>query len=468
MGARPIQVIAGVLVVTIAFVPPSVRAQTIPAPAIETPTAAAAGAAAPAPEAETPKAEAPATTPPLATTPVPGAESPAAEAPPATPPLAIAPILRAEQLDQLLAPIALYPDALLIQILMAATYPLEIVKANRWLQDPRHTALSGDQLAAALEAEIWDPSTKALVTVPQILRMMDTNLDWTEELGEAFVAQQADVMDAIQRLRQQAASAGTLWSNPQQRVTEEGQGIVIEPANPAYIYPPLYNPALVYGPWPSPEYPPLDIAPPDYDVGFGLPFGISFGAGFVVVKKIWPWCAFDWGQRRIRLNVQTSKALDRPVPGPETDTWRHNPAHRPGLASFDLASRERFGMLRNHPLSVVAVPRIAVPKIAGGPPVFLSHPAAPRAFTPARVGPAFTPARVGPAFTPARVGPAFTLVRMGPVALALRGRQIAGRPMMMPQMAPRQPAAWAMPRAVAPSGAVPAGGGLHSDGASHR
>jgi len=286
MLSRPIRVVAGVLAAAIIVVPPSVPAQTIPAPAGETAT-------------------------PPATTPASEAEAPAGDAPSAPPPVASPPALRAEQLDQLLAPIALYPDALLAQILMAATYPLEIVKARRWLQDPHHAALSGDQLAAALDAETWDPSVKALVTLPQILTMMDTNLDWTEGLGAAFATQPPDVMDAIQRLRQEAAAAGTLWSNAQQRVTEEGQGIAIEPANPAYIYPPLYNPALVYGPWPSPEYPPLDILPPDNGVGFELPFGISFGAGFVVVNKIWPWCRFDWGQRRIRRNLQTSKAFDR-------------------------------------------------------------------------------------------------------------------------------------------------------------
>src|SRR6516225_10392652 len=286
MLSRPIRVVAGVLAAAIIVVPPSVPAQTIPAPAGETAT-------------------------PPATTPASEAEAPAGEAPSAPPPVASPPALRAEQLDQLLAPIALYPDALLAQILMAATYPLEIVKARRWLQDPRHAALSGDQLAAVLDAETWDPSVKALVTVPQILIMMDAKLDWTEGLGDAFMAQQADVMDAIQRLRQQAAAAGTLWSNDKQKVTEEGQGIVIEPANPAYMYPPLYNPALVYGPWPSPEYPPLDIGPPDFDAGFGVPFGIGFGGGFVVVNKIWPWCAFDWGQRRITRNVETSKALDQ-------------------------------------------------------------------------------------------------------------------------------------------------------------
>ena len=443
MGARPIRVLAAALAVTLVVVSPSVRAQTTPAPAIETPTPPA-----PAPSAETATAEARTTAPPPATTAIPGSETPTAEALPAPPPPGGAPTLRAEQLDQLLAPIALYPDALLAQILMAATYPLEIVKANRWFRDPRHAALSGDQLAAALEAETWDPSVKALVTVPQILMMMDANLDWTEELGDAFVAQQADVMDTIQRLRQQAAAAGALWSNSQQRVTEEGQGIVIEPANPGYIYPPLYNPALVYGPWPSPEYPPLDIVPPDYGADFGLPFGISFGAGFVVVNKIWPWCVFDWGQRRIRRNMQTSKSFDHSIPGSEPAIWRHDPTRRQGVGSFDFGWRTRSGMLRNHPISVAAIPRIAVPKVAGDPAALLSHPA-PRAFAPARVGPAFTPARAGP------------------VALALPGRQIAGRPMMM-QMAPRQPAPWAMPRAAASSRAVPAGGGPHSDGPSHR
>ena len=437
MGARLIRVIAAVLAVTILIVFPSVRAQTNTAPAIETPTPPAADPPAPTSLPETPAAEAPAATPPLATPPAPGAEIPAAEVPPATPPSAIAPVLRAEQLDQLLAPIALYPDALLAQILIAATYPLDIVKARRWFQDPSHAALFGDQLAAALEAETWDPSIKALVTFPQILMMMDANLDWTEELGDAFVAQQADVMDAVQRLRHQAAAAGTLWSSAQQRVTEEGQGIVIEPANPGYIYPPLYNPALVYGPWPSPEYPPLDIVPPDYGVGFGLPFGISFGAGLVVVNKLWPWCSFDWGQRRIRLNAQNSRALDHPIPGSQSVIWRRDPAHHPGVAFFDLGSRERLGLLRNHPASVVAIPRIAVPKVAGGPPMVLSHPA-PRAFTPTRAG------------------------------LILPERHFAGRAMMMPQMAPRQPAAWSMPRAAAPLRSIQAGGGPHVDGASHR
>jgi len=431
MGARPIRVIAWVLAMTIVVVVSlSVRAQTTPAPASETPTPTV-------PETQAPAAQ--------IAEPAPATETlPAGKPAPQVPP-----ILHAEQLDQLLSPIALYPDALLAQILMAATYPLEIVKANRWFQDPRHAALSGEQLAAALEAETWDPSVRALVTVPQILMMMDANLDWIEELGDAFVAQQADVMDAIQRLRHQAAAAGTLWSNAQQNVTEEGQGIAIEPANSAYIYPPLYNPALVYGPWPSPEFPPLDIVPPDYGVGLGLPFGISFGAGFVVVNKIWPWCAFDWGQRRIRRNVQTSKAFDHAFPGPEAAIWRHDPARRQGFSSFALGSRARLAMFRNRPVPVASIPRITVPRLTSGPPMVLSH-SAPRAFTPVRVGPALTPARIGPG------------------ALTLPERRLAGRPMMMPQMAPRHPAVWSMPGPAAPLRSAAAGGGPHSDGAPHR
>ena len=473
MGARPIGVIAGVLTATVVVFLPA-WAQSTPTSVLQTPQPPAASLPASARGAATPAAEVPVATPPPATTSGPGPAAPAAEAPPptsppaatpgseaepsaaetppATPPSTIAPVLGAEQLDQLLAPIALYPDALLAQILMAATYPLEIVKANRWFRDPRHAALSGDQLAAALEPETWDPSVKALVNVPQILMMMDANLDWTEELGDAFVAQQADVMDAIQRLRHQAAAAGTLWSNAQQNVTEEGQGIAIEPANPGYIYPPLYNPALVYGPWPSPEYPPLNIVPPDYGVGFGLPFGIGFGAGFVVVNKIWPRSAFDWGQRRIRRNAQTAKPFDHATPGPESAIWRHDPARRQLAASFDPGSRARLAMFRNHVISVGAIPRIA------GLPMISSHPAA-RAFAPAQIGPAFASARVAPAFAPGR---------MGPVALAPLGHHIAARPVMTPQMAARQPLASPVPRAVAPSRAAPPAGGPHPDGAAHR
>src|SRR5437879_2736549 len=220
MSTSPIRVMASIVAVAIlAF--PAVRALSDPAPVstAETPT---------------PLPEAPASTPsaenlaPASETESPAA-APEAEAPALRPPVENLSLFNAQQLDQLLAPIALYPDALLAQILMAATYPLEIVKADRWLQDPAHLNLQGDQLAGAIEAEAWDPSVKSLVPFPRILRLMDEKLEWTEQLGNAVLAQQADVMDSIQRLRHEAEAAGTLWSNPQQRVTTERQGIVIEP-----------------------------------------------------------------------------------------------------------------------------------------------------------------------------------------------------------------------------------------------
>ena len=298
MGTSPILVLASVVAVAIlAFSAVRALPDPAPVPAAEGP-APSAEASAPAPPAEKP------------------APAPATESHPA------APEAKAEQLDQLLAPIALYPDALLAQILMAATYPLEIVKADRWLQDPAHANLQGDQLAAALEAEVWDPSVKSLVPFPRILRMMDAELDWTEQLGNVVLAQQADVMDAIQRLRHQAAAAGTLWSNAEQQVTTERQGIVIEPANPEFIYPPFYSPA-VYGPWSYPDYPPLDISPDDYGAGSPVPFGIGFGVGFAVVQPLWRWCAFDWAQRRIQLDIEKFNVLNHRRGGVETDTWRH-------------------------------------------------------------------------------------------------------------------------------------------------
>jgi len=221
MSTSLIRVLASAVAVAI-FAFPAVRALPDPAPV---PVGAA-----PAPSGEAPVLA------PSADKPTPGSvteslmATPEADAP--APPAETLPIFKAEQLDQLLAPVALYPDALLAQILMAATYPLEVVKADRWLQDSIHANLQGDQLATAIQAEAWDPSVKSLVPFPRILRMMDGELDWTEQLGHAVMAQQADVMDSIQRLRHQAAAAGTLWSNSEQRVTTERQGVVRCKASP--------------------------------------------------------------------------------------------------------------------------------------------------------------------------------------------------------------------------------------------
>jgi len=161
-----------------------------------------------------------------------------------------------EELDQLLAPIALYPDSLVAQILMASTYPLEVVEAARWAK--ANQDLKGDSLTSALEKEDWDPSVKSLVNFPQVLGMMNEKLDWTQKLGDAFLAQQKDVMDTVQKLRQKAQAQGNLKSSEEQKVVveKETKTIIIESANPQVVYVPTYNPTVVYGVWPYPAYPP--------------------------------------------------------------------------------------------------------------------------------------------------------------------------------------------------------------------
>ena len=439
MSTSPIRMMAIVAVAILAF--PAVRASSDPVPVstAETPT---------------PLQEAPASAPP-AENPAPASvtESPAAapeaEAPAPHPAAETSSLFKAEQLDQLLAPIALYPDALLAQILMAATYPLEIVKADRWLQDPAHANLQGDQLAAAIEAEAWDPSVKSLVPFPRILRMMDGALDWTEELGNAVMAQQGDVMDSIQRLRHQAAAAGTLWSNAEQQVTTERQGIVIEPANPELIYPPVYSPA-VYGPWPYPDYPPLDISPDDYGVGFPLPFGIGFGVGFAVVQPLWRWCAFDWAQRRIHLDIEKFNTLNRHRAGIGTDTWQHGLGQPRSALHGDLASRTPF----RPTISAAAIPRVNVPS-AGAPASTAVSRTAPPAFS--AVGPLPTAVLRSPppGFAPAgRVPQAHIRAQSG-----LAGPRIIA-PSMMPPGFPRSmsPGTAARSTAWAPGSHAPVDG----------
>jgi Protein of unknown function (DUF3300) len=366
------------------------------------------------------------------------------------------PLFKTEQLDQLLAPVALYPDALLAQILMAATYPLEIVKAARWLQDSNHASLRADQLANAVETEAWDPSVKSLVPFPRILRMMDEQLDWTEQLGNAVVAQQADVMDTIQRLRYEAAEAGTLWSNAQQRVTTEGQGIVIEPANPEYIYPPVYSPAGVFGPWPYPDYPPFDIFPAGPDFGLEAPLGIGFGVGFAVVRPLSRWCAFDWRQRRIELNVDKFNALNRHMPGIETNTWHRDPS-RLRLRLGDFASRAPFQVFRGSSLSTRSVPRISSSSTA--------------AFAP-------MPMRSSMATAFAPIGQARTAVlRPTPRSFAPVGRGFQPGIVSRPSLTSRQMALAIMPwhlappmisRTIARPTALAPGGGARFGGAFHR
>ncbi len=247
--------------------------------------------------------------------------------------------LTAAQIDRLVAPIALYPDPLIAQILMAATYPLEVVEADRWLQIPANAALKGDALTAALQQQPWDPSIKSLVPFPQLLRVMDSNLQWTEQLGDAFLAQQADVMDAVQRLRQRAQAAGSLASTPQQTVSTEDQEIMIEPANPDVVYVPDYNPWCIYGDWADPDYPPFYFGnwagycgPADYLMAFGAGF---YPFGF------WGWDYFNWRQHHIRIDHERFQHF-RTGHEPPGGIWQHDPAHRHGVPYRDPATAARF------------------------------------------------------------------------------------------------------------------------------
>ncbi|HYL02604.1 MAG TPA: DUF3300 domain-containing protein [Steroidobacteraceae bacterium] len=247
--------------------------------------------------------------------------------------------LTAAQIDQLTAPIALYPDELLGSILVASTYPLELVEAARWLEDPTHAALKDQDLTAALDQQPWDPSVKSLVPFPDVLRQMNTNLEWTEQLGDAFLAQQGDVMDSVQRLRQRARAQGALRSTPQQTVATEQNDITIEPANPDVVYVPYYVPTVVYGPWPWPDYPPYYfVTPPGVFLGGAV---IGFGIGIGIFEPPWGWYGLGWPQHGV---VVYPRRPPHPRPGPQPGSrpWHHDVAHRRGVPYRDSATAARY------------------------------------------------------------------------------------------------------------------------------
>ncbi len=237
----------------------------------------------------------------------------------------------AEQLDALLAPIALYPDPLLAQVLMASTFPLEVVTAARWIEDPAHKSLTGDELAKAVEAQTWDPSVKSLAPFPSVLAVLNSNLDWTQQLGYAFADQQAAVMDSVQRLRFQAQSAGNLQTTEQQIVRTEQQVIIIEPAQPTVVYVPSYNPTVVYGAWPYPAYPPVYLPPPPgYVFGAALVSGMAFAAGVAVVGSLWGWARPGWGGGYVNVNVNRYNSINVNRTHINSNVWQPNrPAGRP-------------------------------------------------------------------------------------------------------------------------------------------
>jgi hypothetical protein len=299
-----------------------------------------------------------------------------------------------DQLDSLVAPIALYPDPLLAQILAASTYPLEIVQLSQWMQ--RNSKLTGDKAAAEVKKQDWDPSVQALVALPDVVKILNGNIKWTADLGNAFLAQQGDVMDAVQRMRAKAKSKGNLKTTEQQKVEttviENKEVIVIQPAKTEVVYVPSYDPVVVYGP---PVYPyPAYVYPPGY-AWAGL--AISFGVGMMVGAAWgggWGW-GCGWGGNNVYINnnnnfnrnTNINRASQLPAGGRGNlggvggvggaggvgsaggvggvggvgrtggvgnrpsqlpagggrDNWQHNPKHRGGAPYSDRATADRFG-----------------------------------------------------------------------------------------------------------------------------
>ena len=246
-----------------------------------------------------------------------------------------------EELDQLLAPIALYPDALLAQILMASTYPLEVVSAERWIAT--NPGLRGAALEDALQSQTWDPAVKSLTVFPQVLQMMSQKLDWTQKLGDAFLAQQQDVMATVQALRAKALAEGTLKDSKEQKVivvTENNVTIIkIEPADPEVVYVPTYDPSIVYGTWPYPAYPPYYWYPP----GYYYPGG-AFLAGVIIGWALWG--NVDWGGGggggRVYVDHRKYNNFNRTdISG--DNNWRHNVNHRGGVPYRDQRVAQQYG-----------------------------------------------------------------------------------------------------------------------------
>ena len=230
----------------------------------------------------------------IAFAPVASAQNQPAPAPASAP--AQGDVLKPEEIDALVSPIALYPDNLLAQVMMASTYPLEVVQASRWLKDNK--GLKDDALKAAVDKQGWDESVRSLVATPSVLDMMSDKLDWTQKLGDAVLAQETDVMDAIQRLRAKADANNKLKTTKEQKVSKKSEGskqvIVIEPTNPETVYVPYYDPAVVYGAWPYPAYPPYYWGA-GYWPGGGalLGTGLAFGAGYAIGR--WAGGGGYWG-----------------------------------------------------------------------------------------------------------------------------------------------------------------------------
>jgi Protein of unknown function (DUF3300) len=268
-----------------------------------------------------------------------------------------APKIPNDQLDSLVAPIALYPDPLLAQVLAASTYPLEIIQLQQWL--PQHKDLKDKALVDALEKQDWDPSVQGIAPLPDVVKQLAENIKWTTDLGNAFLAQQSDVMDAVQRMRTKAKGAGNLKSTEQQKVetktVENKTVVVIEQAKPEVIYVPSYNPTVVYGP-PVYPYPPIVYPPPPSTGAVVAGMAISFGIG-MAMGAAWHggWgynCGWGHSNNNITINnnnnfvnnsnrTNVNRPSQRPAGG--GNNWQHNPQHRGGAPYSNRATANQYG-----------------------------------------------------------------------------------------------------------------------------
>jgi len=257
-----------------------------------------------------------------------------------------------DQLDSLVAPLALYPDPLLAQTLAASTYPLEIIQLQQWMG--KHPDLKDKALTDAVMKENWDPSIQAMAPFPDVVKQLAENVKWTSELGNAFLAQQSDVMDAVQRMRAKAKNSGNLKTTEQQKVetktVESKQVIVIEPAKTEVIYVPSYNPTVVYGP-PVVAYPPVYYPPPPPPGAYVASAAISFGVGMMVGAAMsggWGY-GCGWGNNNVNINVNNNyvknynrQNVNNQI-GSGNNTWQHNSQHRGGAPYADRATANKYG-----------------------------------------------------------------------------------------------------------------------------
>ena len=271
---------------------------------------------------------------------------PPADAKAAAAPAEAAAKLPPEQLDSLVAPIALYPDPLLAQTLAASTYPLEIIQLHQWLA--KNASLKDKALADAVAKQPWDPAVQSMAAFPEAVKRLAEDVQWTADLGNAFLAQQSDVMDAVQRMRKKAKDNNALASSEQQKVEtkviETKQVIVIEPAKPDVIYVPTYSPVYVYGP-PVYPYPPIYYPPYTPGAAFvGFTMGVMIGAAW---GGAWGHCG--WGHNDININVNNNYNRNANINRNTNvnrsggSSWQHNAQHRGGAPYADRATASKYG-----------------------------------------------------------------------------------------------------------------------------